>query len=278
MNAAAPQSHRFSAGVLAVLVHVVFLAMLIFGLSWQAKEPPAMVVDLWSKLPGDTPPPPPVGATPKPIPPIKKVEPPPPPPTLKAKPDIALKEKLKPEKPKPVEKIKPPEKIPKKIPKKIIETPPVQPEPLKIQKQLEQKRLEQIRQAANRQAEITRELVAQAEAAQTRAEMARQAQAKQNAAMQSVIDDYKNRIKARIRSKLNRSVCGDGNPQVEFTIGLLPTGELRGSPILRRGSGLTACDKAVADAIQNSEPLPVPPQPEIFGEFRNLDLIFKPNE
>ncbi len=275
MSVAAPQSHRFSAGVLAVLVHVVFLAMLIFGLSWQAKEPPAMVVDLWSKLPGDTPPPPPLSATPKTAPPVKKVEPTPPPPTLKAKPDIALKEKLKPEKIKPVEKIKPPEKIPKKI---IKETPPVQPEQLKVQKQLEQKRLEQIRQAANRQAEITRELVARAEADQARAEMAKQAQAKQNAAMQSVIDDYKNRIKSRIRSKLNRSVCGDGNPQVEFTIGLLPTGELRGNPILRKGSGMPACDKAVADAIQSSEPLPVPPQPEIFGEFRNLDLIFKPNE
>lgn len=230
-----------------------------------------MVVDLWSKLPNDTAtPPPPVRAEPKPAPPIKKVEPTPPPPTLKAKPDIALKEKPKPEKVKPLEKTKPAEKI--------KERPSVPPEQLKIQKQLEQNRLEQIRQAANRQAEITRELVAQAEAAQARAEVARQAQAKQNAAMQSVIDDYKNRIKARIRSKLNRSVCGDGNPQLEFTIGLLPTGELRSSPLLRKGSGMPACDKAVADAIQSSEPLPVPPQPEIFGEFRNLDLIFKPNE
>lgn len=269
MNEAAAKSHRVSAGVLAVLVHLAFLALLVFGLTWQTKEPPAMVVDLWSKLPGDAPPPPATVLPPAPAPkpaPVKKVEPPPPAPTLKAKPEIAFKEKPKPE------KIKPPEKT-------HLKEPPVpQEQKRELQKQMEQKRLEQIRLAANRQAEITRELVAQAEAAQTRAEMARQAQMKQSAAAQSIIDDYKNRIKARIRSKLNRSVCGEGNPQVEVKISLLPTGELSSNPVVRKGSNLPACDKAVTDAIQSSEPLPVPPQTEIFSEFRNLDLIFKPNE
>ena len=39
------------AGVLALLVHIVFIALLIFGFDWKAEPPEGMVVDLWQDLP-----------------------------------------------------------------------------------------------------------------------------------------------------------------------------------------------------------------------------------
>ena len=206
--------------MLAVLVHVAFFALLIFGVNWRAEEAPGMVVDIWSDLPENAPaprpaPPPPQVETPKPEPvPVKKIEPKPTPPApiTKAevpKADIALKEKKqKPEKPK--------------------------PEPIKPQKQ----------------------------------DLLKQGQLQQEQARQLEI----------IRQRLVSSLCGDGNPLLVFDIALLPTGQILGNPALRKSSGIPACDKAVENAILQSDPLPVPNQPETFAVFRNLQLNFKPNE
>lgn len=44
------------AAALALGVHVLFVLMLVFGVSWQTHHPEAVMVDLWETLP-DTPPP-----------------------------------------------------------------------------------------------------------------------------------------------------------------------------------------------------------------------------
>lgn len=235
MIAPAADHHRFQSSVLAVLVHAAFFALLIFGITWQAKEPAGVVVDLWSDLP----------AQPEAQPVIKPAEPPPPAPEPVKKvapkpapvktPDIALKEKHK--------------------------------QDLAHQEKLKQ---EQLKQEHARLAEVARQQ-------QVRDELAKRTQAQQGAAQQSIVNDYTGRIKSKIRSKLNKALCGDGKPQLEFDIALLPTGQLGGNPILRKGSGLAACDKAVENAILQSEPLPVP-QGDAFNFFRELHLKFKPNE
>lgn len=215
-----------------------------------------MVVDLWANLPTQRPqtlaPPPPKPAAapaPKPEPaPVKKIEPKPAPPTPIAKADIALKDKKhKAEKPKP------------------------KPEPAKPTKQ-DQLKQQQLKQEQLRQEEIIRQ---QQEA---QAALAQLAQAKQNAAQQSVVNDYSERIRGKIRQRLNRTLCGEGNPLLIFDIAVLPTGQILGNPVLRKSSGIPACDKAVENAILQSDPLPVPTQPEIFAKFRDLHLTFKPNE
>ena len=237
--------------MLALVVHAGFFALLIFGITWQAKEPAGVVVDLWADLPAAKPvvqapvvkPPVNKPETPPPEPePVKKVVPKPIPPTPTKTPDIALKEK------------------------RIQET--KRKQDLAQQEQLRQ---EQIKQEQTRLTEMARQQQAQAE-------LTRRAQAQQAAAQQAIKDDYTGRIQSKIQSKLNKSLCGDGKPQLEFDIALLPTGQLRGNPILRKGSGIAACDKAVENAILQSEPLPVPPQPEAFSLFRELHLKFKPNE
>jgi colicin import membrane protein len=47
---------------------------------------------------------------------------------------------------------------------------------------------------------------------------------------------------------------------------------------LRRTSGNTAYDNAVERAILRAQPLPVPPDPTMFREFRELNLKFRPQE
>jgi len=248
--------HRFSAGVLALLVHVAFLALLVFGISWQAQEPPGVVVDLWSDLPVEAhkpvvaPPPPP---PPEPAP-VKKMEPKPAPPVPMRNADIALKEKRKQQE------------------TQLKEEQRKQQEATQRQAQKTQMLQEQlIQEAKARQAKALADQQAQ-EA------VARIAQAKQAAAQQSIVDDYTHRIQSKIRQKVNQTLCGNGNPQLEFDITLLPTGQLRGNPVLRKGSGIAACDMAVENAILQSDPLPVPTQPEVFSRFRELHLKFRPNE
>src|SRR3990170_7514201 len=77
-------------------MHLLFFALLVFGVAWQKHEPAAMVAELWSNLPA---PPLPKAEPmpPKPQPkveakPVPKVEPKPAPKPV-PKPDIALREK-----------------------------------------------------------------------------------------------------------------------------------------------------------------------------------------
>ncbi|MEO1767439.1 cell envelope integrity protein TolA [Thiobacter aerophilum] len=240
-----PGFDTLRAGLLALLVHLMFFGLLAFGVRWNQQEPEAVMAELWSELPvapraAPAPVPAPAHATrpePRPEPKVEpKVE--------AAKPDIALKARPEPNKPQPKKAQPTPASEPKPAPKPAIS----EPDPLQQQ-------------------------LAMIERQQAMAEAARAA-----AANQSVIGEYKGRIKRKIRSLLNRQPCGDTNVQVEFDITLLPTGQLRSNPLLTRSSGIPACDRAVEYAIVQADPLPVPPQPELFQAFRNLHLIIRPND
>ena len=90
------RNEKAVSGALALVMHLLFFALLVFGVAWQKHEPAAMVAELWSSLPEPkvAPPPPKAEpAPPKPRPkaeakPMPKIEPKPAP-----KPDIALREK-----------------------------------------------------------------------------------------------------------------------------------------------------------------------------------------
>src|SRR3954470_3129395 len=91
---------RVISGAFASTMHLLFIALLVFGVNWQKKvEPQVNVVDLWSPPAPAEPkvvaPPPPEPPKPEVKPaPTPKVEPTPPKPVAKpevAKPDIAFK-------------------------------------------------------------------------------------------------------------------------------------------------------------------------------------------
>ena len=91
---------NLAAGAMALGVHVLFLLLLVFGVSWQTQHPEPVMVDIWDALPplpSPRPRPQPKSDPPEPVklPAVVKAEPAPvikeePPPKT---PDIALEQK-----------------------------------------------------------------------------------------------------------------------------------------------------------------------------------------
>ncbi len=260
----------FKAGFYALAVHALLLVAMLVSFNWKAAHPVMNVteVELWDKLPA-----PRVIETPKPEPVIKEE----PKPEAKPEPKPIVKEEPKPE-PKPEE---PKVDIELEKKKKELE--------LKKVKELEQKLIQKKKLEAL-QAETREEALkdkAAAEKAQKDAlkKLQQEALSDENAqsdkqasaASASLIDEYKAKIQAKVKGNVNKTLCGDGNPELKFAIALLPTGELSGAPKLTKSSGNPTCDEAVERAISASQPLPLPSDPNLFSNFRNLNLTFKPN-
>lgn len=258
------------AGLLAVLVHVIFFAFMIFGLNWKTYPTEPVMVDLWRSLPPAVQPaikaapplpePKPVQPPPEAAPLPPRIETPPPPP----KPDIAFKEKI--EKPKPVEPVekKPVEK--KELVKKEQEQ--------KERKEKERKEKERKEQELKEQKERVAAEVAQLQREQQEANAKAQAKAAQAAAQSRLANEmaeYKAKILAKIRRNIVMPPDLPGNPVVEFDVTLLPGGDIL-DVRLRASSGFAAFDSAVERGIFLSKPLPLPPDPALFPKFRNLSI------
>jgi colicin import membrane protein len=263
-NSARLEPGRLRAGVLTVLVHVVFFAFMIFGLNWKTFPPEGMAVELWSSLPPPPLPvqpevkaPPPVPSPPpppeaKPLPPPKPEVPPP------AKPDIAIKEKI--EKPKP-------EKKP------VEQKQPSKKEQKELKEQVEREKAKELKEKEQKEKEQKTRITAEVE--QLRREQEANDKLQQLAAAQSRMADEMAEYKARIMAKIRRNIVMPpdlpGNPAVEFDVTLLPGGDILDVKI-RRTSGYPAFDSAVERGIFMSKPLPLPPDPALFSKFRNLNV------
>ena len=231
--------------VLAVLVHLFFLSVLVFGVRWQTKQPDSIAVELWTQLP------PmeqaaPVQVEPAPAPALKVEPAPKPEPVAKAepkpaKPDIAV-EKM------PAKKPEPKKVEPKKLEPKIDQQ--------KLMREQLARETEQVSREREKQ-EITQQLAREAAAAQGRA-----------------VADYVGRIRGKIRGNIVLpSDIPAGNPEAIFDVVQLPTGEVLNAR-LRKSSGHKPYDDAVERAILKASPLPKPERPDLFQ--RSLELKFRP--
>lgn len=257
----------FKAGFYALAVHAVLLVAMLVSFNWKSAHPVMNVteVELWDKLPAPN-----------------NIEPP--------KPEPVIKEEPKPE-PKPIVKEEPkPEPKPEE-PKVDIELEKKKKQlELKKEKELEQK-LQQEKKLKALQAETREEALRDKTAAEKAQKDAlkklqqealsdenAQSDKQASAASASLIGEYTEKIKAKIRGNVNKTLCGDGNPEVTFAISVLPTGQLSGNPKLIKSSGNPTCDEAAERAIIASEPLPMPSDPALFSQFRNINLKFRPND
>ena len=244
-----PQEKVIS-GTGALGMHLLFIALLVFGVNWQKKvEPQANIVDLWTDVSPQVQPK--IEPTPEPPPPQPvappKVEPPPP---VKAaakpevaRPDIALKDKA--------EKERRLLEDQKKDAKKRDEE----------KQQLQAKEVAEAQRLAKEQEDAQRKLAEQAAAARA-----------------AQIDKYRKAITDKIRRYIVLPPNLQGNPEAEFSVPLLPDGNVMAGVTLKRTSGNTAYDNAIERAILRAQPLPVPPDPVMFREFRELNLKFRPQE
>jgi colicin import membrane protein len=245
---------------LAIGMHAAFVVLLVFGVAWQKRHSePAAIVDLWSSLapPKAEPPPPPrpepkVERKPDPTPaPKPEVKPTP-------KPDIALKEKLEKER-------KAKEELEKKkqaeLKKKEDEAKKLKAEAKKKDEAAEKDRLAkemELKRLAQEKADLTAKL------------------AKEQAAAQSSLHaKYIALIQSHVKRQIVEPPNLQGNPQVEFDVVLIPGGEVL-TVKLRRTSGVPAYDAAVERAILKASPLPLPPDPAQFQQFRDLHLKVSP--
>ena len=235
-----------SAFGLSALMHILLVAILVFGVRWQVSTPETVTVDLVDALPPPPPPPAPV-VQPKPVPapepkPVPRVE----------KPQIAIPDKPKP-KPKPEPKPVPP-KEDREFEKRARE-----------QMAEEQKNLE-----LQKQERELRELIAKQQARQ-QAETARAAAA----ARAKALNEYISRIQIKVKSNWILPQDIQGNPEAVFDVVQLPTGEVLLVKLVR-SSGNAAYDAAVERAILKSSPLPLPTNRELFA--RELRLTFRPQD
>lgn len=230
---------------LAIAVHLLLAALLVYGIRWQTQRPEAVEVELVRALPEPIAVPP--APTPEPQPePVKKAEPrpeakpaPPPP-----KPDIALREKAKPKPP-------PREVAPQEAPRPKVD-------PFEEQLRRDTEQLAQKRAADAAAAELDRLKIDQASAVRNKATA-----------------DYIAKIRGKIKGNVVLPPDIKGNPEAVFDVVQLPGGEII-SAKLKKSSGHAGYDSAVERAILKSSPLPRPDRGEVFA--RLLELKFRPLE
>ncbi len=266
----------WQAGAFTVLVHGLLLALFLVSFQWKTVQPMNIAqVELWDSVPTPEaaavkPPPPEPVLEPKVVEPVKpepKVAP-------EQEPKAEIQTKKMPEAPPKVEKpkpepIKPKEEKPKDPPKE-------QPKPEKTKADVDAlKKLQQALLAEDSQSQ--KRDSAKSEASPAGSKTAQVAQAgSQNA---GEIDKYKTMISSKIKQHVNKQLCGqDKSIKVTFMIALMPTGEVMGRPKLIKESGMSSCDDAVERAILESQPLPVPTSSDLFSQFRELNLVFRPND
>ena len=275
MNAAVYQEpYKLPAGILAVVVHGAFFALLYFGFTWQTLSPATMSVELWQSLPDmiDAPPArPEIEKVVPPPQPEKVVEPEvvPPQPEKVVEPEIVMPDKKA--EAKPVE-VKPDKQKPAPVPEKKVKPKPTKREmEARIAEQDAREQAEQAERERAEQAErVARERIEQA--ARERAKQAEQA-----AAIGRVVDEYTGKIVSKIRRNIVMPPDVADDARAEFLVTLLPGGTVLGAK-LTRSSGNAAYDNAVERAILKSQPLPLPTDVAMFSRFRELELVFKPIE
>lgn len=241
------EPNKVPAGILALLVHSVFFALLYFGFNWnrQAYFNPTMSVELWASLPEEAVAPP---ANPK----IAEVVQPPPKEKI-VEPDIVMPEK-------------------KKVEAKPVETKPEKKEAARRAVEAARSKAEALKAAEQKQ-EAPR--IADEQAAQKKAELAKQEE--QAAALSKWIDEYKAKIQGKIRRNVVQPPNVQDDARAEFLVTLLPGGDVL-KVELKKSSRNKAYDDAVERAILKSSPLPLPPDVQLFNRFRELDLTFKPDK
>lgn len=249
-------SDKTMARALALAMHAAFIALLIFGVSWQKKPEAPVVADLWSSLPPMPQPkaevtPEPPAPEPPPVP-VPRITPPPVPkaePVPVPKPDIAVKDKDRKKKAEP--KVEP----------------KAEPKPAPKKREDDSAKREQERRIIEAEKEADAKAAAEKAAAAERAAKAAAA-AREN---QKYILGIRGKVYARVAVPPDLQ----GNPEAEFVVSLLPGGELL-NVTLRKSSGNAAYDAAVERAIRQAQPFDVPSGEQFQQYFRQFPMAFRP--
>lgn len=263
-------SDSWRAAIMAIAVHAALLVGMLVSFNWKAAHPVMNVTEvaLWDKIPQSNPP--------------------------------VVKEQSKPE-------IKPEIKEEPKLEPKVEEKPKLEEPKVDIELEKKKKELAEKEQAQKqkeldeqRKKEALNKIKQEAREDELREKKAAEKQKREDAlrkikddmlnesgaddakassaADTSLIGEYTEKIKAKIRGNVTGGLCGSGNPVLKVNIGILPTGQLKSGVRITKSSGMNACDEAVERAILASEPFQLPEDAKLKAEFRELLLTIKPND
>ena len=244
--------------IYALSVHIVLILIMIVSFEWRVKLPQVAEVELWDSIPQ---------------------------PSSKAIEALPVEKKVEPEPAKPVPKTSKVEEIIKSLTSDKADISLKQKkeeERKKLENQKKKDELKKIQEDLLKQdqlAKLQQELLQdKSKPSLNRHEDMKQSNPTEGGAKLGEMDKYKVLIQRKIQQNVNKQLCGTSPVELQFEIGLMPTGELIGNPKMLKSSGIPVCDESVERAIFQSQPLPVPTDTDLFSKFKNLKLNFHPNE
>ena len=212
------EPYRFSAGILALAVHLAFFTLLYFGVRWQSQPAENYTVEMWDSLPNTEVEPeqkPKSSAKMEPMPPLKVVAPVLPP----VRADIEVRDKK-------TKKIEAKEKPVKKNDAK-------------------EKILARAKQEAERRELEAYALNKKTEQEQIRKDEQERVRAEESVATQVQVERYQDKIRDKIRRRIKEIADVPENAEAVFKVTLLPDGMLMDNPVLVKSSGIHAYDDEV---------------------------------
>ncbi|MDR2165538.1 MAG: TonB C-terminal domain-containing protein [Zoogloeaceae bacterium] len=234
-----PEPGRKKALALTLAVHLALAMALFLGVQWKTRHVP-VEVELWPSAPS------PAASRPAPKAPLPAPE--------KARSpkraDILARDQRAPEK----VPVRRPDPRPREIPptRDFRRDDLVDAEERDLQRKRQEARVADLRNAA---------------AEESASRNAAERKSAQEAA-------WVEKIRGKIHGNIILPPVVEGNPEAQFSIDLLPSGEIVGRPRLQRSSGNAALDAAIERAILKSSPLPRPDDPSVFQ--RELVINYKP--
>ncbi len=254
---------RFPALLLALVVHAIFFAILIFSVSWQVKPSAPLMAEVWDSLPpsrnAPAPVPPVATPTPPPVePPIAKKTPPPevekaPPQPTKAEIDLKLKQERE-----VVEKRARDEK--ELVDKKKAD------DTKKEQDKKKEELLKKQRDELLNQRALDNKIKEEQAASQARESQARAAA---QAAQKAAASDYAAKVVALIQSRANIPDTVTGRPKLQVKISMFVQGTVN-DVVIVKPSGNPVYDEAIERAIRGIQQWPPLDRPELLGPERSL--------
>ncbi|MBI3779338.1 MAG: cell envelope integrity protein TolA [Gammaproteobacteria bacterium] len=93
----------------------------------------------------------------------------------------------------------------------------------------------------------------------------------------TVVDKYKALIRQRVSRSWNRPVGVAKGLKCVVRVRLTPAGEVLSADVVGR-SGNEIFDRSVENAVFKAAPLPLPEDPTLFDNFREIEFLFSPEE
>lgn len=134
--------------------------------------------------------------------------------------------------------------------------------------QEEQRKQEQTQRQKATEQTLKEQLVAEEKSRQAAATAARAA---------TEVDRYKALIRIQVTRNWNRPLGAAKGLKCVVNVRLAPGGKVLSARVVR-SSGNAVFDRSVENAVYKAEPLPLPEDPTLFDNFREIEFLFSPEE